>query len=258
MRLPDGAVDVWYGRPRRPAAEDLAVLSADERNRVHVLHESVGADYAAAHAGVRRVVAGYLGVAPDRLRLGRALCPECADPAHGPPAVLWPRTDLVYNLSRSAGHWLLGIGRGSALGVDVEASPRVNPEQTAPMAFTPSELAQLMDRTGAARMELFLRCWTRKEAVVKAVGVGLAADLCRIEVRPEIAEPVQVEFGLGSGPRGWTVQGLDLGAGVTAALARAEGSTGPVRVLRYDQDPVPGGSPRPAGSEPTLIPKGSL
>lgn len=245
MRFPQGAADIWFGAPCEPRDEDLAVLSAAERHRVYALRSGASADYAAAHVGLRRILAGYLDVRPDRLRLGRSLCPECGDPAHGPPRVLWPETDLAYSFSRSAGAWLLGVTRGRPLGVDLEAREPVSPEQTAPIAFTEAELAHLLARSGPERDRLFLCCWTRKEAVVKAVGVGLVADLCRIEVYPQHQGPVLVSFGLPPGPEAWTVQGLDLAPGVTAALARTDGSTGPVRIRHYGADPLPGGAQPP-------------
>lgn len=238
-RFPDGAADIWLGVPRPIDAGDLVVLSAAERNRVRVLRGQASTSYAAAHVATRRILAGYLGVEADQLRLGRTLCPECADPAHGPPSVVWPDTRLTFNLSRADGYWLLGVSEGRPLGVDLEAAPRIDPELTAPLAFTESELAQLLGRPPEERNELFLRCWTRKEAVVKAVGVGLAAELCRIEVHPQFPGPVLVRYGLAPGRTDWTLEEPDCGPGLHAALARLDGSTGPVRLHRYGVDPLP-------------------
>jgi 4'-phosphopantetheinyl transferase len=239
-RFPEGAADIWLGVPRQPDAGDLAVLSAAERNRVHLLRGDAADSYAAAHAGLRRILAGYLDSDPAQLRLGRTLCPECADPAHGPPSVVWPPTQLTFNLSRADGYWLLGVSEGRPLGVDLEAAPRIDPELTAPLAFTPGELEQLRTRPQELRRDLFLRCWTRKEAVVKAVGVGLAADLCRIEVHPQFPGPVVVRYGLDPGLTEWVLQEPDVGPGLYAALARVDGSTGPVRTFRYGEDRLPG------------------
>ncbi|MFG2823374.1 4'-phosphopantetheinyl transferase family protein [Kitasatospora sp. NPDC048365] len=239
QRFPDGAADVWLGLPEEVDERALAVLSAAERNRVRLLRGPAAASYAAAHLGLRRILGGYLGTEPDQLKLGRTLCPECADPAHGPPAVVWPRTRLTFNLSRADGHWLLGVSEGSPIGVDLEAEPRIDPELTAPLAFTERELAHLRGLPAERQREAFLRCWTRKEAVVKAVGVGLAADLTRIEVHPDFPGPVLVRYGVAPGPTAWTLEEPDFGPDLHAALARVDGSTGPVRTFRYGADPLP-------------------
>ncbi|GJF28373.1 hypothetical protein KNE206_10730 [Kitasatospora sp. NE20-6] len=248
QRFPDGAVDVWLGVPEEADERALAVLSGAERNRVHLLRGRAAASYAAAHVGLRRILAGYLDVEADQLKLGRTLCPECADPAHGPPAVVWPPTALTFNLSRADGFWLLGVGEGRPLGVDLEAEPRIDPELTAPLAFTERELAHLRALPAADQRAVFLRCWTRKEAVVKAVGIGLAADLCRIEVHPDRPGPVTVRYGVDPGPTAWTLQEPDFGPDLHAALARVEGSTGPVRTFRYGGDPLPAAAERAAAS----------
>ncbi|AUG78195.1 hypothetical protein CFP65_3399 [Kitasatospora sp. MMS16-BH015] len=239
----DGAAHIWLGTSvDEVAPEELALLSAAERNRVRLLHgKSAAASYAAAHVGTRRILAGYLDTDPAELRLGRTLCPECADPAHGPPSVVWPPTGLTFNLSRSDGHWLLAVTAGRQIGVDLEAKPRVDPELTAPLAFTERELAHLRAQTDpAAQRAVFLRCWTRKEAVVKAVGVGLAADLCRIEVHPQLPGPVLVDYGVAPGPGRWILEEPDIGPELYGALAREQGSTGEVLTHEYGVDRLPG------------------
>lgn len=249
----DGAAELWLGTagPRLDPA-DLAILSASERNRVHLLRDQAALSYASAHAGARRILAGHLGTHPADIRFGRTLCPDCADPAHGPPSVTWPTTRLTFNLSRCDGYWLLGIGEGRPVGVDLEANPRVDPDLTAPLAFTARELAHLRSSPDPlTRREVFLRCWTRKEAVVKAVGIGLAADLTRIEVHPGTPGPVLVRYGLPPGPDHWLLQEPDFGTGVYAAIARTASSTGPVRALRYGLDPLPGAdAPHGLGATP--------
>jgi len=59
------------------------------------------------------------------------------------------------------------VSEDRLLGVDLEAEPRIAPELTAPLAFTERELAHLHGLPPEDQRETFLRCWTRKEAVVK-------------------------------------------------------------------------------------------
>jgi 4'-phosphopantetheinyl transferase len=246
---------VWHGAlDGEQAAADLAdtaLLSPAERNRARLLGEGTCELYIASHVAGRRVLASYLGMHPAGIRLGRRLCPECGDPSHGPPAVVWPRTALTYSLTASAGQWVLAVTEDSQIGVDLEANPTGDPEQAAPLALTPTELAYVQGLIDpAARRAAFLRCWTRKEAVVKAVGVGLVADLRAIETDPARLAPVTVHFGVKEGPQDWIVQDLPLGPGRHAALARQAPALGPVRLYEYSLRALPG--PPAPGQSPFL------
>ncbi|WP_327258015.1 4'-phosphopantetheinyl transferase family protein [Streptomyces sp. NBC_01244] len=227
----DDAVHVWQGvasdHPEPGAAE---LLSAEERALAVRRSGRAGIRYANIHAAVRRVLARYLESDPGEIRLGRQPCPRCPDPAHGRPAVVWPPTGLDFNLSRSGGHWLLALTADRQVGVDIE-DPRLLDDFTGTSLFVMSReelahLASLADEE--ARTAAFFRGWTRKEAVVKASGVGIVADLSAIEVRPQDAGAVLVRHRELRGPDSWIVQDLPLGPGRYAALAREAGSTGPV------------------------------
>ncbi|HEU5332070.1 MAG TPA: 4'-phosphopantetheinyl transferase superfamily protein [Actinocrinis sp.] len=251
---------VWHGSLDHAQAEpDLAaaaLLSPAERARARMLGAGTADLYVASHVAARRILAAYLGLDPAGLRLGRRLCPQCADPSHGPPSVLWPPTGLSYNLTASAGHWLLAVTEDDPLGIDLEiadtgpgARPGEagTPEQAAPVALTGRELAYVDGFADpAARRAAFLRCWTRKEAVVKAIGVGLVADLRAIDVDPARFAPVTVRYGVLPGPAEWVVRDLPLGPGRHAALARPASAKGPVNLYEYALSALPG-PPPPGG-----------
>jgi len=252
---PELTSHVWHGLlDSEQAAADLAgsaLLSPAERNRARQLGEGTCELYIASHVATRRVLASYLGTDPAGIRLGRRLCPECGDPSHGPPAIVWPRTALAYSLTASSGHWVLAVTEDNQIGVDLEANPTGDPEQAAPLALTAAELAHMRGLADPAiRRAAFLRCWTRKEAVVKAVGVGLVADLRGIETDPARLAPVAVHFGVRGGPYDWIVQDLPLGPGCHAALARQAPARGPVRLYEYSLRALPG--PPAPGQSPFL------
>lgn len=232
------AVHVWHGRGADeliPA--DLDILDEDELRLVRARRAPGDAHYASAHAAMRRVFADhYLGGSPARIGFGRHVCPRCADPAHGRPRILAPVTGLEFSLSRTGPHWALAVTAGERVGLDIECGDRASQgaERAARIALSDGEAAELRTlEHAAARREFFLTAWTRKEAVLKAVGTGIATDLGSVEVGPERTGPVRVEF-TGTAPGGglgWVVEELPLGEGLFAALAREEGRRGPV-VLR--------------------------
>ncbi|RQX07337.1 4-phosphopantetheinyl transferase [Micromonospora arida] len=81
--------------------------------------------------------------------------------------------EVAVSVSRTAGLVAVAARRAGAVGVDVE---RIRPLPALALArrwFPPAELAWLGDRPEAGRTVDFLRLWTAKEAVGKALGRGL-------------------------------------------------------------------------------------
>ncbi|MFF0091750.1 4'-phosphopantetheinyl transferase family protein [Streptomyces canus] len=232
------AVHIWRGRAPDTLAPDATdLLSDDEAAMVRRLPEPAAARYAAAHAAVRRVLSGYLGVPPREVVLGRRPCPRCAHPEHGRPRIDWPPTDLDFNLSRSGPHWLLAVVVGHQVGVDLEDDRSLDVEGASRFVMSASELTHILSAPGGpARTHAFFRCWTRKEAVVKAIGVGIITDLSAVDVQPAADGPVLVAHAEPTGPDTWVVQDLPVTDGVFAALAREAGATGPVVFRHYDQE----------------------
>lgn len=237
-RLRDrSAVHIWRGRaPDTLAPGDADLLSEQERQRVRRLPDPAAVRYAAAHAALRQVLSHYLGVPPGEVVLGRRPCPRCAHPRHGRPSIEWPPTDLDFNLSRSGPHWLLAVVVGHRVGVDLEGDRSLDVDGAAELVLSAPELAHVCSwHDESARTRAFFRCWTRKEAVVKAIGVGVITDLRAVDVQPCQDGPVLVEHTEPNSPDTWLVQDLPMVDGVFAALAREAGSAGPVEIHRYEE-----------------------
>ncbi len=246
------AVHVWQGTVPHsfdPAA--LAVLSPEERAIAARRPAPIGTRYAQVHAQVRRILADYLDADPRELRVGRRPCPRCPDPAHGRPRLEFPSTGLDFNLSHCGAHWLLAVTAERPVGVDLEtARPAADLWTTSAAVMSPTELRYLGALPDeAARTAAYYRAWTRKEAVVKASGVGVVADLRAVDVRPHEPGPVLVPHAEPRGPQLWSVRDLPLGPDRYGALAREPEARGPVLLI----DPagpatavvrVPDGEPR--------------
>lgn len=109
--------------------------------------------------------------------------------AHGKPR-LRDRAGLAaplqFNLSHSRGGWLLAIGSVDPLGIDLERPREVpNAARLAERVFSPSERAALgeaMAVSAACRDAVFLECWTRKEAALKALGDGFSLGAATLHV----------------------------------------------------------------------------
>jgi 4'-phosphopantetheinyl transferase len=91
------------------------------------------------------------------------------------PGDLQSKTRLRFNVTHSDELALIAVTLAHELGVDVERLRSVSEaDRIVETYFTPTELAQYRAIHQSGRAEAFLRGWTRKEAILKAKGMGLA------------------------------------------------------------------------------------
>lgn len=188
---------------------DLSSLDADERGRAARLRRRLDRTaYVIAHLFLRQLLGERLGVPPEAVAFTREPCPSCGGP-HGRPAVAWPRHSLHFSLSRSDDVVVIGIAP-RPVGVDVEAVPRAETVAEVSSLLHPTERREILSAVPSERAQRFARVWTRKEAYLKGVGVGVAVDLA--------GECVGVASGA-SGPPGWLLSSVDVRPGYAAAAA---------------------------------------
>lgn len=187
--------------------EALPLLDANERDRAaRLLRAGERHRYLASHVGLRVLLGGYLGLAPQDVALVREDCP-CCDGPHGRPAVAGGA--VQFSLSHSNDLAYLAFA-GAPVGIDVEGIPSAAAVEDVLHSLHPAETAELSALPVAQRQEALGRLWSRKEAYFKGTGTGLAAGL---------ADPY-----IGSGPRpapvpGWHLTDLPTPPGYAAALA---------------------------------------
>jgi 4'-phosphopantetheinyl transferase len=179
LALPRDEVHVWsvsldIGQGRRAAL--AATLSPDEFARVARLHFARDRErWIAGRGRLRQILGGYLGREPSSLAFGyECACgdPQCAHPHRKP--VLAGGPWLQFNVSHSGDRALIAVARERRVGVDLE---RCQPaESLLPLAGTicsPAELATLRGLPEASQAAALIALWTRKEAYLKARGIGL-------------------------------------------------------------------------------------
>ncbi|MFJ2738047.1 4'-phosphopantetheinyl transferase family protein [Streptomyces sp. NPDC087440] len=211
----------WWPVPQVRPVSAPEVLTLRERRRVTALPPGPGATYASARTGTRILLAALLDEDPYRLVLRRARCPLCGSLRHGPPEVATPRgpAPLRIALTHTAGVVLLATSTAHRPGVDAEVPHR------SPAPPSPAMLRLLSEPVEAARITSanYLRAWTRKEAISKAMGVGLGIPLPALRVRPEHESPLEIRVPPGPWSCVWRVDDLRCplpGAeGTVAALA---------------------------------------
>ncbi|WP_428378007.1 4'-phosphopantetheinyl transferase family protein [Lichenicoccus sp.] len=148
-------------------------LSEDERARAERRVTPLLRNRAlAARGGLRQALGRHLGVPAAGLRFTSG--------PFGKPLLAGAGAALHFNLSHSGGLALLGVSEQGRIGVDVEQAAALPSELLATLA--PAEAALIAATAAADQAAAFFDCWTRKEAFVKATGLGLSLPFDSFDV----------------------------------------------------------------------------
>lgn len=234
MLLAADEVDVWRAAldPAAGVQTDLEQsLDATERDRARrFLLTCHRRRFIVAHAVLRLLLAGYCRCSPQELRFA-------AGP-WGKPSLLEPASDLCFNISHSGEMALYALTRNADIGVDIEhRRARLAGDDIAARYFAAEEVSALHALPSHRRTEAFFRCWTRKEAFIKARGEGLLLPLHSfvVSLAPEPPEGLLSIDGSAAAAAEWSLSGLPVPAGYTAALAvKARGRRLTIRDWHHD------------------------
>ena len=176
-----------------------ALLSPDEQERAaRFVFREDRRRYIVARARLRQLLGERLRVSPEKIELQYG--------AAGKPALAASHGELRFNLSHCEDVAVYAFADAAEVGVDVEAVRRLDDaDEIAMRVFSPRERAAYLRLPEGERAWGFFRCWTRKEALVKALGSGLSQPLEDLDVSPA--------------PEGWLLHSFVPGPGLVAALA---------------------------------------
>ncbi len=218
--MPPSAVVVcrvaWSPLADRP--ELRALLDGAERARYAGLELPADrARFVTGRALARTALGRMAGLPPELVRFDRK-CRHCGSP-HGKPRV--PGVSANFSLSHSGERVALAVAEGAELGVDVERMAGRSVERLAPRVLSPEEFQEFQATAPRNRIRAFYTYWTRKEALLKAVELGITAPKRGITVSgPEAeAELLAWEGMAGPGAPEFFLCDLDPGPGYSAALA---------------------------------------
>lgn len=175
----DGTVHLWFAtleklQPRMEAYHELLdPVEQDRAARFRYKHDRER--FILGHGLLRSLLGQYLKRDGSLIRLARG--------PFGKPYL--ERKKLHFNFSDTKDAILIGLTSGHELGVDIETLAReVDHAAVSEHYFTRPEIA-VIQRSGADARSRFLDFWTRKEAVLKASGVGIMEDLRSLRVDGE-------------------------------------------------------------------------
>jgi 4'-phosphopantetheinyl transferase len=219
LSLPEDEVHLWRVDLEATGANESRwqkLLSPDEAARASRFHFPVDRQrFVASRALLRTILGAYLGTDPNTLSFAYSQKEK--------PSLVQAHAGsrVTFNVSHSGGIALLAFTRRRDIGVDVEQVRRdFDVEAIAQRFFSPYEKNQLTSLPNGERFEAFFRCWTRKEAYIKATGEGLSLPLHQFDVsikaedmdallstRPDDSEAAR-----------WSLREVPAGSGYVAAF----------------------------------------
>jgi 4'-phosphopantetheinyl transferase len=199
------------------AAECALWLSSDERQRAdRYRFDRHRRRFVVCRAGQRIILSRYLGKEPAQLCF---VYGERGKPSLAPQA---GNRGLFFNVGNSSDLALCAVTRDRELGVDIEYAREVR-DLTGLVTrfFAESEIEYLERLAPDERLRAFFGIWTQKEAVLKAVGTGLAFPLDQVVVSTASDQTCRV-LQFGSNPNSanhWWLEALSPAPGYIGAIA---------------------------------------
>jgi len=217
LTLPSGVVHVWQ-RQLSATAEELeewyGLLSSEEREKsARYRVERPRCDFILTRSTARSLIGRYLGRAPRDLSFRYT--------EFGKP-FLEDSAGLRFNVSHTEGLAVMAFSKDHEVGIDVEkVRPQDDVKKLAKRFFSAHEVRAMQDLTGDELHCAFFRCWTRKEAYIKAKGEGLSLPLHEFDVS---IEPNEMHALLATRPDAseashWLLRDMPVSAGYVAAIA---------------------------------------
>jgi 4'-phosphopantetheinyl transferase len=201
--------------PAGQLAKWLELLSADERQRA----ERFGGEadricYVAAHALLREALSLRADVPPERWAFRNG--------PHGKPEISGAEESLglAVSLSHTKGFAVCAVADRGQVGVDVEHARRKPPLRISETCFAPAERRALDGLPESDRPGRFFEYWTLKEALLKAIGLGLTYPLDRLSFELGAEGPrIHLPEDLGEASEDWLFRSWLIGGEFRIALA---------------------------------------
>jgi 4'-phosphopantetheinyl transferase len=224
--------------PDAVVARFASLLTPDEQGRAgRFRFEHLRRSFTLARGALRILLGRYLNIDPAAIRFvyGEKGKPSLAEPSR-----------IRFNASHSGDLALYAFTPDCEVGVDVEKfRPMTDLREIAARFFCAEEAAELMQVPEEQRGPAFFRCWTRKEAYIKAIGDGLSVPLDAFAVSLRAGDPAQI-IHIGrdaAAAAAWTLENLEPAPDYAAAVAYRDAP----RVLRVEPVVEPNGIIPPEG-----------
>ena len=213
LSLATGEVHVWrlaLDQPESVLTEFRRTLEPDELDRAGRFHfEKHRRHFVVGRGGLRYVLSRYLDAKPEEFRFAYG--------AFGKPELVGE--GVRFNMSHSHGVALFAVTADRELGVDVEhIRADFATEDVARRFFSAVEVDMFNALQKEEQVAAFFRCWTRKEAYIKAIGRGLSEPLDAFDVTLAPREAAALLRATREDVSRWSMFDIDAGEDYAAAL----------------------------------------
>ncbi len=187
LKIENDEVHIWLAslNAGRPSTEGLEkILSEDEIKRAEKFYFKKDRNhFVACRCILRNILSLYLDIPAGDIKFSYN--------TYGKPSV--PEKKIFFNLSNSYGLAIYGITCNKEIGIDIEHIPEdFSWEEIVEQFFSKKEIMELYKTPCDMRKKAFFNCWTRKEAYIKAKGMGLSIPLDSFDVSLMPGEPVKL------------------------------------------------------------------
>lgn len=220
LTLAEKEIHIWLAAldlPSRRVEGLQEKLSIDERMKADCFRFDQDRNRCIASFGILKdILSLYIGIDPASVQISYG--------SHGKPRLsdASGKDKLHFNLSHSEGSAVYVFARDYEVGVDIERIrdlPEMN--KIVEHFFSAREKIAFGELPSCVRREAFFRCWTRKEAVVKAIGEGLYQPFDKFDVAMTPSEQ-SVKLSVKGDPKmpsHWLIQDLKPAPGFAGAFA---------------------------------------
>jgi len=216
LPLNDEELHVWRIslNQKEPALLSAARNLLDDEERVRadrLVVDSARTRFLLAHAATRNILSRYLNREPAAIEFNTG--------DHGKPHIR--ESNLMFNLSHSGNMALLAVMNKTEVGTDIEhMNGRHAADDIAARFFSPAEQEAYATFPPPERTHAFFRCWSRKEAVIKALGEGLSCPLSSFDVTLDKHQARLIDFRrAGARIEQWTMFDIEAHPDYAAAAA---------------------------------------
>lgn len=212
-------IHVWHASLEQPieiVRSLRSLLSADEIAKADRFRFAKDQRHFTVGRGtLRKLLGAYLNAAPEEIKFDYSY--------YGKPSLRGPgNSTLKFNLAHSGGIALYAFTVIGEVGVDVEfIRPEFTGDDIARRFFSQAEVRSLDALPDEVRTRAFFNCWSRKEAFIKAKGLGLSLGLDQFDVTLGYELPAAVlatRWDEREAAR-WSLQPIDVGTDYAGAFA---------------------------------------
>lgn len=167
-------IDIWrFPLDDKSVLSQTAVLSKDEVDRSdRFVFTRDKERYLAGRILLRTALATYIGLAPDKIAI-----------KHGNSGKPFIDAKVQFNCSHSQEIFVIAVSDHKGIGIDIESiRPLDDIEGLMRQVFSEKEKEFIRTQSQSMQKQVFFQLWTRKEAVLKALGKGIDSSITQFSV----------------------------------------------------------------------------